>query len=420
MNNLLKNIKIRLTDLSKRNLFVRNILRTAILILRKIVYLKYYLFNKVDNKTIIFEAYLGKSYACSPKALYQQLINNPKYQDYNLVWAFNDPDKYKEDEELNRATLISYHSKEYKNYYSKAKYWISNSRIPEYIIKKPNQIYVQCWHGTPLKKLGYDIIPESQNALNTKEDMINKYKRDAKRYNYLLSPSKFASQKFNSAFGLEKINKQDTILEMGYPRNDYLFKYTKKEQNKIISSLNLPKDKKVILYAPTWRDNQHKSGLGYTYKIETDFDKLQRELADEYIILFRAHYFISNSFNFKKYENFIFDVSEVDDINDLYIISDILITDYSSVFFDFANLKRPIIFYMYDLEYYENLLRGFYIDLKELPGPIVQTEQEIIDKINNINIYQHQYENKYLKFNQKYNYLDSADVSEKVLTKIIN
>lgn len=108
----------------------------------------------------------------------------------------------------------------------------------------------------------------------------------------------------------------------------------------------------MILYAPTFRDNQHTSGIGYTYNLGINFDELA-VLADNYIILFRTHYFITNLFDFNKYKGFVYDVSNYDDINELYLISDILITDYSSVFFDFANLKKPIIFYMYDLDEYK-------------------------------------------------------------------
>lgn len=112
-----------------------------------------------------------------------------------------------------------------------------------------------------------------------------------------------------------------------------------------------------------------------------DLHKFQKELGDEYIILMRLHYFISNSIDITEFENFAYDVSSHDDVNELYLISDILITDYSSVFFDYANLKRPIIFYMYDLKEYQNEIRDFYIDLDELPGPIVTEQEELIREI---------------------------------------
>ena len=174
------------------------------------------------------------------------------------------------------------------------------------------------------------------------------------------------------------------------------------------------------MYAPTFRDNQHTSGLGYTYNLGIDFDKLKKELNKDYIILFRTHYFISNSFDFSKYKDFIYDVSDYDDINELYIISDILLTDYSSVFFDFANLKRPMLFYMYDLDDYKNNLRDFYFDLDILPGPIVKTENDLINEIKNIDDYNKIYSDKYKKFNQKFNYLDDGNATKRVVNVIFD
>ena len=100
--------------------------------------------------------------------------------------------------------------------------------------------------------------------------------------------------------------------------------------------------------------HQHQTGLGYVYKEEIDFKKMENKFGKDYLILFRPHYFIANAFDFDKYKGFVYNVADIDDINELYIISDLLITDYSSVFFDYANLKRPMIFFMYVLEHYKN------------------------------------------------------------------
>ena len=157
--------------------------------------------------------------------------------------------------------------------------------------------------------------------------------------------------------------------------------------------------------------------MGYIYETEVDFNKLKKELSSEYIILFRAHYLIANSFDFDKYKGFVYNVSEYDDINDLYIISDLLITDYSSVFFDYSILKRPIIFYMYDLEEYKNNLRDFYFDIKELPVPIIEKEDDLIKQIKNSkNLI---YNKKYKDFNNKFTYLDDGNASKRVVEKII-
>lgn len=379
---------------------------------------------------VIFEAYMGKSYACSPKAIYEEMLNDEKYKDYIFVWAFKEPKEQEEKytkkciycnegiDTLKHAIIIKYGSRDYYKYYSTAKYWVSNSRIPEQIIKKPNQVYLQCWHGTPLKRLGHDIIGETQNALNTDKEMAEKYDIDTKKYTYMISPSRFATEKFTTAFNLKALHAYDILLEVGYPRNDYLYNYKKKDLNIIKKKLKLPLNKKVILYAPTWRDNQHESGLGYVYKTEVDFDYLKDKIKDDYIILFRPHYFVANKFAFEKYNGFIYDVSDVDDVNDLYVISDILITDYSSVFFDYANLNRPMIFFMYDLEFYQYKLRGFYFDLDELPGDIVKTEEEIVNILNNLDDYNEKHRERYKLFNNKFTYLDDGNASKRVIETV--
>ena len=168
------------------------------------------------------------------------------------------------------------------------------------------------------------------------------------------------------------------MLTDGYPRNDFLLNYTSADVARIRRELDLPADKTIVLYAPTWRDDQHEAGVGYTLNVGVDFEAMRRELGDTHIILFRAHYLIANAFHFENYEGFVRDVSQIDDINELYVASDMLITDYSSVFFDYANLRRPILFYMYDLAKYADQIRGFYLDLAELPGPIIERQPELI------------------------------------------
>lgn len=411
----IKNVAI---SLSKKNVFLRNIIRGTHNFLKRIQYKIITLGIKVDEKTIIFACFNGKSYSCSPKAIYKYMLSSKKYKDYKYIWAFRNPENYKELENNRNTKLVKIHSKKYKKYLAKAKYWIFNYKIPDYIYPKKNQIFVQCWHGTPLKRLGCDL-EHFDNVLNTMKGIKKRYKIEASKFSYFISPSKFASEKFISAWNLKETGKENIILEEGYPRNDFLFNYTKNDEENIKKKLGIEKDnRKIILYAPTYRSDQHETGVGYTYKEELDFTRLQKKIGDKYIILFRPHYFIANSFDFEKYKGFVYNVSNIDDINELYIISDMLITDYSSVFFDYANLKRPIIFYMYDLEHYRDKSNGFYIDLGELPGKIVKTQEELEDEIDNIDT-NFKYDEKYRKFNEKYNYLDDGNASKRVVEKLI-
>ncbi len=409
----MKKIKVLIINFCKKHVFFRKFLRKMKLFVGNLKYSFYYVLFPIDNKMIFFESFNGNSFSCSPKAIYNYLISHDEYKDYKFIWAFKDLEK---DHIKNNKNTIIVKSKSFKYYYylSKSKYWIVNSLLDLSVIKKSKQVYVQCWHGTPLKKLRCDINVTG-GVLNTKEEVIKRNNLDVKKIDYFISPSKYATSKFISAFNLKELNKEKIIIEKGYPRNDKLINYNNNDIEKIKKDLNIPTDKKVILYAPTFRDDEHTSGVGYTYKLNIDFDSLQKELKN-YIILFRAHYFIANSFEFDKYKDFIYDVSKYDDINDLYIISDLLITDYSSVFFDYAILEKPIIFYMYDYDNYKNNLRDFYIDLKELPGPIVKDEKDLITLIKEKN---NKYKNMYSSFNKKFNPYEDGKSTQRVVKEIL-
>lgn len=414
----MKKIKNWLMNLAKSNVLLRRLMKALLKLYRRIRYFKYYLLYKVQDNVIVFESFMGRTYSDSQKALYKEMLKDKFFKGFTFVWAFKNPENYEYLTKNKNTVVIKYNSKGFYKYMSMAKYWITNSRLPEYLIKKKKQKYIQCWHGTPLKRLGFDIKLEGGNALNTIKEIKEKYEEDAKRYDYMLSPSAFCTEKFVSAFNLKKLKKENVIVEMGYPRNDYLFNHTKQDVDKLKKSLGIPKDKKVILYAPTWRDNQHTAGLGYTYNLNLDFDRLKEKLEKDYVIIFRTHYFVSNSFDFEKYKGFIFNMSNHDDVNECYILSDIIITDYSSVFFDYANLKRPMLFYMYDLDEYQGKLRDFYFSLDELPGPIVKTQDELEEELDNISNYYERFKEKYDSFNDKFNYLDGAKCSKKVINEI--
>ena len=404
--------------MSKRSIVLRRIIRDLVNSFRNLKFKINTLGKKVDNNVLIFCSFNGKSYSCSPKAIYEYIVSEPKYSTYKFVWSFIEPEKYKFLENNKNTIVVKQNSKQYQKYLAMAKYWIFNYKIPDYIYPKKNQVFVQCWHGTPLKRLGCDL-QHFDNVLNTIEEMKKRYKIEAEKFTYFLSPSKFASEKFISAWNLKEIGKEDIIIEEGYPRNDFLFNYTEKDIMKIKKRLGIEKDnRKIILYAPTYRSDQHSSNEGYVYKEELDFEHLKQKIGDKYIILFRPHYFIANNFDFEKFKGFVYDVSKIDDINYLYIISDMLITDYSSVFFDFANLKRPIIFYMYDLEHYRDKSNGFYIDLNELPFKITQTQEELEKEITKADM-NFKYDESYKKFNERYNYLDDGQASRRVVEKML-
>ena len=412
----MKKIKAMIIDICKKNVVFRKMIRFFRLYFKKLNYLKYKLKYKVDDKTIFFEVYDGRNYTCSPKAIYEKMLTMKKFKDFKFIWAFNDPSKHDVMKDK-RLVIVKTNTKDYYKYISSSKYWIVNSIMDECITKKKGQVYVQCWHGTPLKRLRYDIEVNGA-VLNTIEEIRKRNDRDAVKFDYFISPSKYCTEKFTSAFNLIALGKKNIIIEEGYPRNDSLFNRNKKDIDKIKDKLGIPKDKKVICYLPTFRDNQHTSGVGYTYNLAIDFDSLKKRFGKDYVILFKPHYFIANKIDLSKYKNFVYNVANYDEINDIYLASDLLITDYSSVFFDYANLNRPVMFYMYDFDDYKNNLRDFYISLDELPGPIAKTQKELEDYIVNIDKSISKYKKTYDKFNDKYNYLDDGNASERVIRVI--
>ena len=409
-------IKKAISQYSKEHPHFRKVWKKNLYIKRKIYYWWRSHGATPDEKTVVFNSFNGKTYGCSPKAVYEYMISHEEFSDWQFIWAFKNAKKHKFLEENPNTKVVKQTARVYERKLAQAKYWITNYRVPDHVWPKREQVYVQCWHGTPLKRLGYDL-ETSENAIDSIADIRSKYDMDAKKFTYILSPSQFASEKFISACNLKKTGMEDKVMEVGYPRNDLLLNYHADDIRKIKEYIGIPEDKKVILYAPTWRDNQHEAGVGFTYDLNVDFERLRRELGDEYVILFRVHYLVANHFSFDDFEGFIYNVSNYDDINHLYLIADLLITDYSSVFFDYGILKKPMLFYMYDLDDYKDSTRGFYFGIDKLPGRIITEEEDLPDAIRD-SIENFVYDEKYREFNETFSHMEDGQASARFVATV--
>ena len=383
---------------------IKNILGKTI----KCLYRMTYRFIPTNKKTVLFIAFHGRGYTDNPRSLYEYMIKQDRFKDYRFIWAIKNHKQKKID--IAGAKVIEYFSIPYFYYLARSHYWVVNCKLPMYVLKKKNQVYLQTWHGTPLKKLAYDIeVPEGTTFYRSgmTEDMMHEtYRQDVEKYNYMISPSAFTTEVFQSAF---RINKE-RLIETGYPRNDLLSNYSLEDVLQIKKQLGIPLDKKVLLYAPTWRDNSYVT-KGYTFKLEVHFDKWQKALQDDYVVIFKPHYLIVNDFDIDQFKGFVYFVPPEEGIRNLYIISDALITDYSSVFFDYAILNRPIYFYMYDLASYRDELRGFYLDIyQDLPGKIIEDENLLLEEMKKPFDYQ-----KMSLFNQKFNNHEDGLASQRVV-----
>lgn len=369
---------------------------------------KYQLLDKeesVDSNTIVFESFGGKNYSDSPKYIYEYMQKN--YPKLNYIWVFNNPDK---NVIIGNAEKVKKGSKEYYEAYSKAKFWVTNARLPLYLNKKENQIYIQTWHGTPLKRLANDMKVVRMPGTTTANYKKNFY-AETSRWDYLVSPNRYSSNIFKTAFWMD----EERTWEIGYPRNDVLVNRSNDQEyiNQIKKDLNLPEDKKVIMYAPTWRDDEFVKKGQYLFDLKINLENLQKELGENYVILLRMHYLIANALDLNGYEDFAIDVSNYSDISELYLISDALITDYSSVMFDFGILKRPQYFFAYDIEKYDKGLRGFYMDyMNDLPGEIITDEFKLAEELKNIDEHKEKYKEKIEKFYEKFCSLEKGQSSK--------
>lgn len=318
--------------------------------------------EKINPKMIMFESMWGTKYSCNPKHFYEYMDKH--HPEYTCVWSLTD----KRIPVPGNAIRVKRGSQEYYRYLATAKYFVNNVNFEDNYVKRDGQIEIQTMHGTPLKTLGLDV-PGDFPTEQAQEKYINKNMR----WNYLIVQGEFMEEKAYPCFRFEK-----DMLRTGYPRTDILFNNSDEDIKNIKLKLGLPLDKKIILYTPTWRVKKK-------FDMQLDLEKMREKLSDDYIILVRLHHFCAGGYIIPADNKFIFNLNSYNSVEDLYIISDILITDYSSVMFDYALLDKPMLFFTYDLEEYSKNLRGLYIDFEaEAPGPLLFNTEEIIDSIINI------------------------------------
>lgn len=365
----------------------------------------------VNPEIVVFESNLGRNYTGNPRCIYEEMVARGLDKEYRCYVILENVST----KVPGAATKVRRTRFQYFYIMARAGVIVSDSRMPKFIVKRQGVTYIQTWHGTPLKKLALDMDDVSMAGEKDIESYKYHFAKNAATWDYLISQNRFSTQVFRQAFAFYK-----TMLEIGYPRNDILFhKNNEKDITELKKQLGLPLYKKIILYAPTWRDDEFYGNGKYKFTSKLDFDEARKQLSDEYVFIVKYHYLVQDSIDWSGYQGFIYNFDMTYDISVLYLVSDMLITDYSSVMFDYSLLRRPMFFYTYDLEKYKNQLRGFYFDLtKEAPGPIVTTTSELINKIKNYDA--EEYKEAYDAFHEKYNHADDGTASSQVVNLILS
>lgn len=311
----------------------------------------------------LFESFGGKNATDSVRAIHDEVAERGTSME--LYWSVRDSSV----QVPPGAKSVLIYSREWYDVLNSACMLVNNNNFPNFFRKTPGQTYIQTWHGTPLKRIGNDA-PKTHLSLSYQETM----KRESSYWDVLLAQSPYAASLISPAFDFD-----GQVEALGYPRNDSLAD-SNSDSLRINTRrrLGIKEGSLVVLYAPTWRDNVRTSNNQFDFVTYLDFARIRRSFGDKVTLLLRGHHNIAGQRFTSGSRNFL-DVSEYPEINDLYLAADVLITDYSSVMFDFAVTRKPMIFMTPDIELYRDKTRGFYFDLEETaPGPVVRTTDEVI------------------------------------------
>ena len=320
------------------------------------------LFIRVKEDIVLMNGH-GYRYNDSPRAIFEKMIKLGLDKKYKVIWALNDITNV----EISSAfKIVRMDTFEYFKCALMAKYWISCVNIERGLkFKKRKTIYLNTWHGASLNYVG--------NAVSGRKDF------DFRHIDYFCYNGEYERDFIKRDFRV----RDEALIPTGYPRNDELYYATDKTKNMLRKKIGIPEGKKVILYAPTWRESDD-GGNSFKLIPPIDWKKWEEQLGKKFVVLLRTHPYTTELMNVA-FNDFVRDYTDYPKVNDLLIIADVLISDYSCIQLDYSILAKPQICFGYDYDDYK-LQRGFYFDLeKTMPNGVLKDEDSVIELLLNMN-----------------------------------
>ncbi|MEL0630293.1 glycosyltransferase [Psychromonas aquatilis] len=331
----------------------------------------------VKEKVVLFESHLGKALSDNPYHLLITLLENDEFKNFKCV-VVSDKNDFISNEallpHLNKVKFVKYKSFVYCYYLACSKFLINDSTFSYQFIKRKEQVYLNTWHGTPLKTMGKYI---GDNPL-----ALNNTLRNFLHADYLLAPNEQVLSMYENDYMLDGIiNKK--IIKSGYPRNSV---FSNPSNNKdMMEKLDIL-GKKIICYMPTWRPSSNKlEEQAYIDKVLKDISYISNNLNDDSLLYVNLHYYVSDALDYDKFEN-VFPFPEQYETYEFLSIADVLVTDYSSVLFDYAKTNKKIVLYCFDYEEYSSK-RGFSINYSDIPFPKCASLTDLMEEINSNEVY---------------------------------
>ncbi|GIN69646.1 hypothetical protein J14TS2_01210 [Bacillus sp. J14TS2] len=352
-----------------QSLYKKNIAKTNV---RYAISYEHY---SINDKMVFYESLGGARMMDSPFAIFEYIVNDINFKDYTHVWVVNSfgiiPNEFRS---MNNVIFVKKGSDAYFKYIASAKYLICNSTFEPYVVRKPDQLYLQTSHGIFYKTVGRDSAATPVGVAGSTRNLL--------QATHIIVPNEFMAEKQPKSYSIKDIN-SGQIAKIGYPRIDVTLNITDDAKQRIASKLGINPSKKLVLYVPTWRGSTKSDNKFDSNKLIEDLKMLAELDAN---VVFRGHT-ISNRLlkDVKLPKNIIVPSPDIL-TNELLGIADIVISDYSSVFFDFLVTERPIIHYLYDVDDYAKE-RGLNLSEDELPGSVAKTSKQLIaavaDKLRN-------------------------------------
>jgi CDP-glycerol glycerophosphotransferase len=348
---------------------------------------------------VVFESQLGKQYSDSPRAIYEGLRDSGRR--LNAVWSYSaSPAGFPPEARLVRRESLGWYRA-----LARAEFWVDNQGFPRHVTKRAGTTYLQTWHGTPLKTLGFDEPRIRQQAAAEQQEL----QQMIDRWDQLVVPNAYFEEVFVPAHRYK-----GGLVRSGLPRNDVLFDDAAKQS--VRDRLGLPHDRTIALYAPTFRE-QDRNRKG-PIRLALELAPMDIALSSELFLLVRPHY-LNRVQVPGRFAHFVRDVSDVQDVSELMLAADVLITDYSSLMFDYANLQRPMVFYTYDYEDYANDKRGLYFDLAaEAPGPLPRTTAEVIALLQDLPALKEKYADQAARFRERFCSFEDGHATQRVIDAV--
>lgn len=320
----------------------------------------------INKNYILYESFQGASISCNPLAMFRYISGKKEHYDKIHIWVINsEEDIPGELRNLFNVIFVKHGSDLYIRYLATAGYLINNNTFPPYFVRREEQKYLNTWHGTPLKTLGVDIPNKPFDHKNVVRNLL--------QCTHIVYPNKYTIDKFLSSYQAKDIYTAKTAFT-GYPRIDLMLNASKETKQNIKNKLGITNNHPNIMFAPTWRGELSAP----QDNIDKIIEAIEKIYADQVNIIISAHHLINEKIKNIQSKAIILN-NRVDTTEALSII-DLLVTDYSSIMFDFLPQKKPIILYAYDIDIY-SAQRGLYFDIDKLPFHKAQTSEELAQHI---------------------------------------